>query len=319
MSASPGTIDLQVNGYAGVDFNQPDPDALTAEQLHHACQAMAGDAVAGALATVISDDLTLMQRRLRRLATLREADPLARQLIVGLHVEGPFLNEQDGYRGAHPLEAMQPASEDAMQRLLDAGDGLVRLVTLAPERDPGMKVIRRLAKQGVRVSAGHCDPSLDVLDAAIDAGLSLFTHLGNGCPMSMHRHDNVIQRALARADRLWLCFIADGVHVPFPALGNYLRLAGDRAVVVTDAMAAAGLGPGLHRLGQWEIEVGDDLAAWAPDRSHLVGSAMTMPQATKNLAARLRLPPDRVRQLTRDNPGRALGMQPETRRATTAR
>ena len=194
-----------------------------------------------------------------------------------------------------------------MRRLIDAGGGLVRLVTLAPEQDAQQRVTRWLSGRGVLVAAGHTDASLDQLDAAIDAGLSLFTHLGNGCPMQMHRHDNVVQRALSRSDRLTLCFIADGVHVPFFALGNYLRLAGDRAVVVSDGMAAAGLGPGRYRLGRWEVEVGADGAAWAPDRSHLVGSAMTMRQAEANLREHLGLDAARCGALLRDRPAALLG------------
>ena len=98
---------------------------------------------------------------------------------------------------------------------------------------------RFLARQKVLVSAGHCDPSVDELLAAIDAGLSLFTHLGNGCPTMLPRHDNIIQRVLSSRDRLMITFIADGAHVPLPELKNYLRLAGvDRSIVVTDAISA---------------------------------------------------------------------------------
>ena len=134
-----------------------------------------------------------------------------------------------------------------------------------------------LAGMGIVVSAGHCDPTLDQLRGAMDAGLTMFTHLGNGCPMHLHRHDNVVQRVLSVADRLWICFIADGIHVPFVALGNYLRLVGlDRAIVVTDSIAAAGLGPGRYTLGRQDVVVDEALVAWAPDRSHFVGSAISM-------------------------------------------
>src|SRR5690606_10237111 len=118
------------------------------------------------------------------------------------------------------------------------------------------------------------------LDAAIDAGLSMFTHLGNGCPRQMDRHDNVIQRALSRSDRLWLGLIADGVHVPYFALHNYLRSATlNRCLVVTDAISAAGQGPGMYRLGEQTVVVDEQLATWSADRSHLMGSAGTMPRS----------------------------------------
>ncbi len=298
-------IDLQVNGYAGVDFNR---DPLDPQRLRDACQALAGHGVAAFLPTVISDAPGLMERRIAAIASFRRSGTPASEVIAGLHIEGPFLHDADGYRGAHPREHLRPADADLMRRLLDAGEGLVRMVTLSPERDPGCRVIRLLADRGVLVAAGHSDASLDQLKAACDAGLTLFTHLGNGCPMLMHRHDNIIQRALALRDRLRYTFIADGVHVPFTALGNYLALAGlERSAVVTDAMSAAGLGPGRHSLGRWSVEVGEDLAAWAPDRTHLVGSAMTMPQAFDRLVGRLGLSEGEALRLVRDNPGAWLG------------
>src|SRR5258707_3182510 len=104
-----GFLDLQVNGYGGVDFNQ---DNLTAEQFAGACERLAADGVTGILATIITDHIDVMARRLAHLAKLRERDELAKQLVVGLHIEGPFINEQTGYRGAHPANAILPAQAD---------------------------------------------------------------------------------------------------------------------------------------------------------------------------------------------------------------
>jgi N-acetylglucosamine-6-phosphate deacetylase len=306
VSAATTFFDLQVNGYAGVDFNQ---DGLEAVDLHRACERMGADSVEGFLATVITDHLDAMCHRLSTLAALRERDPLVQRLITGFHIEGPFLNETDGYRGAHPRDAIRPAGLDAMTRLLDAAAGLARVVTLAPERDDGFAVTRMLANRGIVVAAGHTDATLDELRGAIDAGLSMFTHVGNGCPMYMHRHDNIVQRALSLADRLWLCFIADGAHVPFVALGNYLRIAGeDRAVIVSDAIAPAGLGPGRYTLGRWDIVVDDDMVPRAPDRSHFVGSGITMRQSADNLRQALGLPDATVRRLTYENPRALIGV-----------
>ncbi|MDQ3438956.1 MAG: N-acetylglucosamine-6-phosphate deacetylase [Planctomycetota bacterium] len=307
---SPAFFDLQVNGYGGVDFNQDD---LTPDALHRACERLEADGVAGILATVITDHLDRMSRRLSNLVRLREADPLAKRLIVGLHIEGPFISPVQGYRGAHPADAVRPADRDEMQLLLDAGGGLTKLVTLAPEQDAGAKVTRLLASQGVRVSAGHTDASLDQLSAALDAGLTLFTHLGNGCPMQMHRHDNIVQRALSLAGRLQIMFIADGTHVPYTALRNYLRLTGiDTTIVVSDAIAPAGLGPGRYTLGRWDLLIGDDMVARAPDGSHFVGSAITMKQAYANLIGPVGLSNTDATKLTRDNPMRAVGIESTT-------
>lgn len=300
-------VDLQVNGYGGIDFNQ---DSLGAEDLHRACTRLASDGVKAILATVITDKIEVMVRRLNNLAKLREQDLQGRQIIAGFHIEGPFLSAEPGYRGAHPAEVIHLADVDEMQRLLEAAQGMTRLVTLAPESDHGFKVTRMLADQNITVSAGHCNPSLDQLRAAIDAGLRMFTHLGNGCPMQLPRHDNIIQRALSLADRLWLCFIADGVHVPFLALRNYLKCAGvNRCLIVSDAMAAAGLGPGQYKLSRWEVTVGPDLAAWAPDRSHLVGSAITLRQSFANLIEHVGLSHDDAIRLTTTNPQLAASLR----------
>jgi N-acetylglucosamine-6-phosphate deacetylase len=305
MGQQTGFIDLQVNGCYGVDFNGDD---LNAEQLHLACKRLGADSVEGILATIITDDIERMATRLARLAQLRENNPLAQRIIHGVHIEGPFLNPAPGYVGAHPPQHVRPADLDEMKRLLDAARGLVRLVTLAPECDSGMMLTRFLTDRGVLVSAGHCDPSVEQLLAALDAGLSLFTHLGNGCPAMLPRHDNIVQRVLSLADRMTICLIADGIHVPYPALGNYLRIAGlERTVFVTDGISAAGLDAGRYPLGGQWVEVDADGATWSADRSHLVGSAITMPRMAAKAQSALRLTSAEIARLVADNPRRLLG------------
>lgn len=299
-----GIYDIQVNGYGGVDFNSDD---LTGEQLHQACHKLQADGVSGILATIITEKLPVMQHRLARLVALRQQDALIGQMIVGIHIEGPFINPSDGYRGAHPLDAVMPAGVDQMKHLLDAAGGLTRIVTLAPECDDQLRVTRYLANQGITVSGGHSNASLDQLKAAIDAGLSMFTHVGNGCPAIMSRHDNIVQRVLSLHDHLWLCFIADGVHIPMFALRNYLDTAGlDRCIVTTDAIAPAGLGPGTYTLSRWTLQIGDDLAARSADGSHLVGSAMDMKRVVSNLQQQLGLTIKQVEQLVCINPRQAI-------------
>ena len=286
MHAPSGYVDLQVNGYADVDFNA---DVLDAEKVAAVCRRLREDNVAGILATVITADIDAMCRRLANIHRVREQDRSIADVIWGVHIEGPFLNEAPGYIGAHPAACARPAEVDAMKRLLEAAGGLTRMVTLAPERDERARVTNYLVGNGVKVSAGHCDPTIDQLHASIDAGLSLFTHLGNGCPMLLPRHDNIIQRVLSLSDHLQIGFIADGVHVPFVALANYLKCCGyDRAFIVTDAICGAGLGPGEYTLGDRRVVVDQNLATWAADRSHLIGSAGTMKRSAENLSRSLR-------------------------------
>lgn len=300
-----GYFDLQINGCMGVDFNADD---LTDEGLHRACEALRQDGVDGILATIITDDLDVMCKRLQRIVDLQERDPLAKAVITGLHIEGPFINETAGYRGAHPVDAIRPAAPDDAERLLDAGGGLVRLVTLAPERDPDASVTRMLAARGIRVSAGHTDASLDELNRAVDAGLSLFTHLGNGCPMQMHRHDNIIQRALSLAGKIMPTLIADGAHLPFFMLKNIISLVGTgNCIIITDAMSASGLGPGRYTIGRWDLLIGEDMVARSPDNSHLVGATITMPKSMENLRDKIGLTDAQIRQMMVVNPRRAIG------------
>ena len=299
-------LDIQVNGYAGTDFNR---DGLTAEALHHACKCLREDGCDQILATFITDTIDNLESRIRRLVELRDKDPLAQQVIAGVHIEGPFINAEKGYVGAHPPQCVKPANIDDSKRLLDAGNGLVRLVTLAPECDDGFKTTSYLAGQGITVSGGHCNPSLETLAAAADSGLTMFTHVGNGCPMIMHRHDNIIQRVLSLRDKIWLCFIPDGVHIPFFALRNYLQAAGlERSIFVTDAISAARLGPGRYTLAGWDILIGDDLVARSPDGSHFVGSTVTIPRILNNARSELGLGESQTARLLDSNPRAALGL-----------
>jgi len=298
-------FDLQVNGYAGVDFNDDD---LNAERLATACAALKEDGVAGILATIITDDVEVMCRRLERLVRLREENAEWAKMIRGLHIEGPFLNETPGFIGAHPSAHARVAEVSVVDRLLDAAGGLTRIVTLAPERDHGFAVTKYLSGKGVCVAAGHCDPTLAELRGAIDAGLQMFTHLGNGCPMNLHRHDNIIQRVLSLREELWMSFIPDGVHVPFTALRNYLDLVGTgRVVMVTDAIAAARMGPGNYRFLGREVRIGSDLVARAPDGSHLMGSTVTMPRIAENLSRELGFSEEDIQKVIVENPRTVIG------------
>ncbi len=303
-------FDLQINGYAGADFCAMD---LTAQQLHTACRALEDDGVDSILATVITDTIENLSAKLSHLVRLREQDELARKLIAGFHIEGPFLNAEPGYIGAHPAAAVKPANIDDAKRLLDAANGLTRLFTLAPENDPGMATTRYLADQRITVAAGHCNPSLDQLAAAIDQGLTMVTHFGNGCPVDLPRHDNVLQRFLHLRDQLWFGFIADGAHVDFAALKNYLDLVGiQRAIMVTDAIAAAKMGPGVYELSGSAVEVDALGVARRPDSPNLAGSTLTMPAIQENLSQHLGLSEEEIQRLIDHNPRKALTAESRT-------
>ena len=297
-----GFFDLQVNGYAGIDFNS---DQLTQNQMVTACERLEADGVESILATIITAPLPQMLHRIRRIASwIRTVDEI-HNVVAGIHIEGPFLSPLDGYAGAHPKDAIVPANQNDMNRILEAGDGCIRMVTLAPECDSDARTTAALVSKGVLVAAGHTNASLEDLDRAIDAGMSLFTHLGNACPNLLPRHDNIVNRVLSRADRLAVSLIADGHHLPPFVLQNYLRCIPDQnIVIVSDAISAAGLGPGEYQLGGQTVYVDEKGAAWAECRTHFAGCATPLRGMQAMLRSALEIPVEESNKWMSDNPRR---------------
>ncbi len=298
-----GLFDLQVNGFAGVDFQRP----LGRSDLRRACAALHAHGTTRILATFITDRADALAHKLAAFETMRRDDDLIRATIVGYHLEGPYLSGEPGYRGAHPGELMKDPDLAEFARWQEAAGGAIRLVTLAPERGGSAEFIAAVTARGVRVSLGHTAADDRAIDAAIRAGATLCTHLGNGCPGDLPRHDNIIQRLLAR-DELIACLIPDGVHLPPFVLRNLFRAKPpDKIALTTDAMAAAGAPPGRHTLGALELDVGSDRIVRMPGAKNFAGSALTLDQGVANAAAWLGLPAGRARELASLAPARALG------------
>jgi N-acetylglucosamine-6-phosphate deacetylase len=267
-------FDIQVNGAFGVDFND---SKLTYEKFQSAVDLLVTIRVIHFMPTIITDDIDAMCSRIHRIASFVQQSSTLTEVIAGIHVEGPFLSPANGFRGTHAAHAIRIANVSDMGRLLDAGEGLVRLVTLAPEQDPKLEVLKFLVSRGVKVFAGHTDASIACLTEAIDCGLTGFTHLGNGCPLEMHRHNNIIQRVLSLSDRLYISLIADGVHLPIWLLESWLKkLPRERVILTSDSMSAAGMPPGEYMIGGQPILVDQDRRTRHRDHQYLAGSASTM-------------------------------------------
>jgi N-acetylglucosamine-6-phosphate deacetylase len=234
----PGLFDLQVNGFAGVDFNAP---TLTCDEISAALQSMRGTGVTRCLPTLITSSFDDFCARVRVLARMPSA------AIAGIHMEGPYLSAEDGPRGAHPRAHVRAASLDDFKRRQDAADGRIVLVTLAPEVGGAVPLIEYLVSAGVRVALGHTAATPEQIAAAIGAGATLATHLGNGCEQMLPRHPNAIWELLA-ADRVFASLIVDGHHLPPATVKAMIRAKGaDRTILVTDAVAAAGCVPRKRR------------------------------------------------------------------------
>lgn len=273
-------FDFQVNGFAGVDFQA---DNLGLEQIRHAVDALHQHKMEAIFFTLITDDIDKLCRRFERIEQLRSKDEKVRKTICGYHLEGPWISSEPGYHGAHPLEQVVPPTIQDYQRLRDAAGGLLKLITLAPEVEGTEAVMEAARQDGIRISMGHTNASDEAIDRAIQAGASLVTHLGNAVPAEMHRHDNVIQRLLAR-DELIACLIPDGIHLPPFVLKNFYRAKPEGKVFfTTDCMSAAGGEPGRYQIGPYELEVGEDGVVRLPGDTRFAGSSLTLDRGVDNI------------------------------------
>ncbi|MFN9716301.1 MAG: N-acetylglucosamine-6-phosphate deacetylase [Planctomycetota bacterium] len=300
-------VDLQINGLAGIDLNSID---LPTGAWHAACLALGQDGTSNFLPTLITDSVERLSHKLKRLGELVSASTGPSEAIpLGIHLEGPFLSSIPGYIGAHPSQFARDADLEQMKRWHEISQGNIRMVTLAPERDPDGACTRWLADQGVVVAAGHTDASLDQLKLAIDNGLTLFTHLGNACPMLLPRHDNIILRALSLRRYLRYTMIADGHHLPYWLVADWVdRIGSDRVAFISDAISAACLPAGIYRLGERSVRVGDDGVPRSEDGSHFVGSGMTLGMMDRHLARHCPWSAEARTKLFRDNAAEWLGI-----------
>jgi len=275
---APGFIDIQVNGFAGVDYNWP---GAPLEEIARSIRAMFATGVTRFLPTVITGAEEDMLGALRNLARAKaELDEGA--AIEGIHVEGPHISPEDGPRGAHPKRWVRRPDLNEFRRMQDAAQGLVRLVTLSPEWPEAPGYIEAAVAEGITISIGHTNASAAQIAAAVTAGATLSTHLGNGAHGTLPRHPNYIWEQLAE-DRLAASFIVDGIHLPASFLKVALRAKGaERAVLVTDAVTAAGCAPGRYRLGEQEVELAADNSVRLPN-GRLAGSALLMHRGVANL------------------------------------
>lgn len=280
MSQQPQLFDFQVNGFAGVDFQS---ESITITEMKHAANMLQKHNTAGILFTLITDDVDCLCRKLENIEKIRSADENIASVIKGYHLEGPWISEEPGYHGAHPLNKICAPTLQDYRRLRDAAGGNLKLITLAPEIDGAIPVIEAAVADGVSISLGHTNASEEDIDAAIVAKATLATHLGNAVPAQIHRHDNVMQRLLAR-NELIACLIPDGIHLPPFVLQNFFRAKPKGKVFfTTDCMAAAGGGPGSYKIGPHSVEVGADGIVHLPGDTRFAGSSLTMDKAVENI------------------------------------
>jgi N-acetylglucosamine-6-phosphate deacetylase len=248
---SPGWIDLQVNGYAGFDFNKPDTSAA---DFAGVTQAMWRRGVTRYYPTIITASRERISASLHAYREYMEgASKEERWTTPGIHLEGPYLSGEEGPRGAHPGEHIRDPDWDEFEEWQRICGRRIRLVTIAPEREGAIPFIRRLTESGVTVSIGHTAASGAIIREAVRAGATMSTHLGNGAHPLLPRHPNYIWEQLGE-DALWATLIPDGHHVRPNVLQSMMRAKQGRFIFVSDVVRFGGAAPGVYR-----SDIGDEV------------------------------------------------------------
>ena len=302
-----GLVDLQVNGYAGHDLNGIATDVATVRSL---CQALLRVGVTTFLPTLITAPEA---RIVAALGAIREAcarHPEVAAMVAGVHVEGPHIAPEDGPRGAHPAAHVRAPSVAEFDRWQHAAGGLIRLVTLSPHWPEAPAYVRHLVRSGVLVSLGHTSADAAQIAAAVDAGATLSTHLGNGSHAMLNRRHNHLWPQLAD-DRLTAMFIADGHHLTPAQLKAMLRAKGPgRALVVSDTVALGGMAPGKYETpvgGKVALRADGFLAIDDGTGQYLAGAALPLLAAIPVLVNQAGLSLAEAVALMTSAPGRFVG------------
>ena len=302
---SPGFLDVQINGLGGVNFGNPD---LAVDDVRRAAGRLYACGATHFAPTLITDSIERMEASLVRLAQAA-AEPDLSASILGFHLEGPYLSKEDGPRGAHPLDYCRTPDWDEFQRLQKASGGRVKIVTLAPELPGAIDFIRLATASGVRVAIGHTSASRDDILAAVDAGASLSTHLGNAAHDQIQRHRNYVFDQLGE-DRLWASLIVDGWHLPPHVVQIFFRAKGlSRTILVSDAVQYAGLPAGVYDGGYRKFEVREDGFIGVVGEPRLAGSGLLLRQGVENLVRFTGVSLAEAVSTVTGNPARWLGLE----------
>jgi N-acetylglucosamine-6-phosphate deacetylase len=301
-----GFVDLQVNGMQGLDFSA---DGLSPDDCARAFAAIRAGGTAAFLPTVITAPLDRLRRNLATIAAAARAFP-HRGAVAGIHLEGPFLDPTPGAIGAHNPDWVLPPEPALFDRLQEAADGTIRVLTVSAGLAGVEALIEHAAASGVLVSLGHSMGGYAEVRRAADAGATMLTHLGNGLPHEVGRHENPLLAGLAE-ERLAAGIIADGHHLPDELVCLIVRVKGtEGTILVSDAAPVAGLPPGRYTTLGNEVEVTADGLVVNPRTRYLAGSGRTLMQCVNRLAgSRLFAPGDLVR-MSVVNPARIIGVDP---------
>lgn len=303
----PGFVDIQQNGYIGIHFSSMD---LTLEKVREVTRYLAKAGTTAYCPTVCTGPMDMYRHNLPILASAMRDKELKPHLL-GIHLEGPFISPLEGARGAHPQEHIIKPDVDTFKRFQEWAGGQVALLTLAPEVEGALPLIRYASENGTVVSFGHHLADDNAMEAAVQAGARLCTHLGNGMPNMINRHQNPLWWQLA-CDDLLSTFITDSHHLP----ADYIKVAlraktTKRFIVVSDATDVGGLKPGVYNFQGHEVVLEPSGRIGFKGTPYLAGSSATMLQCMNFLASLNLLTEKELWAVGRDNPLRLLGRRLE--------
>ena len=299
-------VDLQVNGFGGVDFSSPD---LTGDQVFEIADRLAEAGTTAFLATMITSPPEVYRRNLPILAAAA-GHPRLKGRLLGIHLEGPFLNPAEGACGAHNPDWMIAGNVDRLRELIELGGGTIRLLTLAADIDGAETIARIACENHIAVSLGHHLANAEQIARLRAAGATAVTHVGNGLPRMIDRHANPLWPSLAD-EGLTAMIITDGHHLPADLIRVIVRAKTARRIVVTsDSSPLAGMAPGrYHSLGNdCVLDLGGRL--YNPTTGYLVGSSATMKQCMEHLASLDILTDEELLAVGFSNPLHLIGMNP---------
>ena len=272
---APALVDIQVNGFAGFELN-------TAADVCAMVRAVWRVGTGFLCPTVITASFENIGNSLRAVVEACEMDAMVTHAILGIHLEGPYISAVDGPRGAHPLEHVRAPDWDEFRRWQDIAEGMIRIVTLAPETKGAIPFIEKLVANGIVVALGHTDAAPDDIRAAVNAGARLSTHLGNGAHALIRRHPNYIWEQLA-ADELWASLIVDGHHLPPAVVKSMMRAKTlPRCILISDATSLAGMPPGSYQFAGKSVELTESQCIRLVGTEYLAGSAIALARGVEN-------------------------------------
>ena len=278
---APGLVDLQINGYCGMDFNS---HPIENGMLQKVTRSLWEEGVTSYLPTVITNSNKAIEEAVKTIANSADQDELTNQSVAGIHLEGPFISPEDGPRGAHSQQYVQKPDWSLFQRWQEMARGKINIITLSPEWPGAIDFIEKCTESGVIVSIGHTAANAEQIREAVAAGARMSTHLGNGAHLMLPRHPNYLWEQLAQED-LWTCMIGDGFHLPDSVIKVILKVKGNKTMLVSDAVQLSGM-----PAGEYNLHIGGQVVLTQEGKLHLAenpnllaGSAQLLLRGIENV------------------------------------